>query len=274
MPEQTKLHHSYPSDAAAPVSARQPGALPLLGAQVRYQLSLLLRTPRALSTGLALPVLLLLLSDAPDGHVAASHVAGLATLGVTMTAWTTHGIGLVAAREAGVLKRWRATPLPPWCYFAGRITATVLLATLAGAITVLAAVVLFGTRISLGGGLGFLGVFVLGALAAAAACTAVTGFVPNVASAFPVLGLTYLPVVLVSGALGSSAAVPDWLVTVAGYLPVRPTALAATGALQGGRGHPADLAVLAVWAVGGLLAALVTFRWEPSRPRQKRAART
>lgn len=252
---------------------RLPGALPQLAAQVRYQLGLLVRTPRSLSTGLVLPVLLLVLSDTSRGQLPAGHVAGLATLGVSMTAWTTHGIGLVASREAGVLKRWRATPLPPWCYFVGRIIATVLLATLAGALTVVAGILFFGSAVDIGAVVGSVVVFALGALACAAVCTAVTGFVPNVASAFPILGLTYLPVVLISGVFGSTAAVPHWLATVTGYLPIRPAADAATAALQGGGVRMESLAVLAAWAVTGLLVALVTFRWEPSRPRQKRAAR-
>ena len=43
-------------------------------------------------------------------------------------AYLSHASGLVVAREDGVLRRWRATPLPSWGYFAGRIVATVLLA--------------------------------------------------------------------------------------------------------------------------------------------------
>ena len=96
-----------------------PGSGRLLVAQVGYQLRLLLRTPRALGAGVAIPALLLVLSNPKGGDVPPSHLAGLAALGVTITAWVTHGIGLVASREAGVLKRWRTTPLPPWCWFAG-----------------------------------------------------------------------------------------------------------------------------------------------------------
>jgi len=55
--------------------------------------------------------------------------AGRATFGLTLTAWNTYGVRLVAARESGVLKRWRATPLPRWCYFLGRILATALIPT-------------------------------------------------------------------------------------------------------------------------------------------------
>jgi ABC-2 type transport system permease protein len=272
MSEQIVLRHRS-DPQREPVAVRMPSALPLLGDQVRYQLGLLLRTPRALSTGLVLPVLLLLLSDAPHGQLPAAHVAGLATFAVTMTAWTTHGIGLVAAREAGVLKRWRATPLPPWCYFAGRIAATVLIAAAAGAVTVAAAMLVFGSAIGVAAALRFLLVVALGGLTCAAVCTAVTGFVPNVASAFPVLGLTYLPVTLISGVFGPSTAVPAWVTTLTGYLPIRPIAESATAALAGGGVRPADLAVLATWAVAGVLAALLTFRWAPTTPRQKRAAR-
>jgi ABC-2 type transport system permease protein len=41
-----------------------------------------------------------------------------------------------------VLKRWRATPLPRWCYFAGCTCATVLMALASGTVkvTVLAGV--------------------------------------------------------------------------------------------------------------------------------------
>ena len=77
---------------------RMPTLVPLLLALVRHQVALLLRTPRALSTGIVLPVLLLLVSDNGHGHVDPARLAGYAVLGINMTAWTTHGIGLVAAR--------------------------------------------------------------------------------------------------------------------------------------------------------------------------------
>jgi ABC-2 type transport system permease protein len=246
-----------------------PGIGRLLGAQVGYQLRLLLRTPRALGAGVAIPSLLLFLSAPGRGRVPAPQLAGLAVLGVTITAWVTHGIGLVAAREAGVLKRWRAAPLPPWCYLAGRLCATVLVATAAAAVTVLIAVAHFGTRVGAGGVAGLVVAVGLGALAWAAAATAVTGVIPGVESASPILSLTYLPVILVSGAFGATGQ-PRWLATLARFLPAQPMIDAATRALQHAAGAPLvpgrDLAVLAGWAVAGLAGSLALFRWEPSRP--------
>ena len=55
-------------------------------------------------------------------------VAGLTVLGALSTAYLTHAAGLVTARESGVLRRWRASPLPPWAFFTGRMAATTLTA--------------------------------------------------------------------------------------------------------------------------------------------------
>jgi ABC-2 type transport system permease protein len=255
---------------------RLPSSGRLLVAQVGYQLRLLLRTPRALGAGVAVPALLLILSNPKGGGVPAAHLAGLAVLGVTITAWVTHGIGLVAAREAGVLKRWRAAPLPPWCYFAGRITATVLVATAAAAVTVLIGVARYGTHLDAATAVGLLVAVGLGALAWAASATALTGVIPRVDSASPILTLTYLPVILLSGVFGSLSSQPHWLTTLAGYLPAQPMIDAATRALQHTTSPPVlpghDLLVLAGWAIIGLVASLVLFRWEPSRPAQRRTS--
>ncbi len=53
---------------------------------------------------------------------------------------------------------------------------------------------------------------------------------------------------------------------------------AVTRALQSSAGQPGlglsgrDLAVLAAWALGGLLVSVRFFRWDPHRPRHARAA--
>jgi hypothetical protein len=104
---------------AEPTAGRLPTLAPVLAGQVRYQLLLLLRSPRALWAGVLLPVMLLVLTNLQQAEVAAAALAGRVVLGVTLTAHLTHAGGLVAAREAGVLKRWRATPLPRWATWPG-----------------------------------------------------------------------------------------------------------------------------------------------------------
>jgi ABC-2 type transport system permease protein len=256
-------------------SPRMPSVGRLLAAQVGYQ-ARLLASGRAVTLGVIFPVILLIASHSRGSHITAADVAQYAVFGLSLTAWNTYGVRLVAAREAGVLKRWRATPVPRWCYFLGRILATVVVATLAAAATVAVGVLLYNTHLSVEGALGVLLVFVLGSFAWAATATAVTAFIPTVEAAAPTMMLTYFPVVIASGALGSISE-PHWLATLVSYLPAQPLVHAAGIALGYSAGHtpiPArDLIVLAVWAIAGVAVSILTFRWEPHRPTQRRPAR-
>jgi ABC-2 type transport system permease protein len=264
------------TDATTAAPGRLPSAGTLLAAQIVYQ-ARLLASGRTVTVGVGFPVILLIASNTAHRHPGYAGIAGYAGFGLTLTAWNTYGVRLVAAREAGVLKRWRATPLPRWCYFVGRIAATVLVAVLAGAVTIGAGVLLYGTRVSWAAALGTLVAFILAAFAWAAAATAVTAVIPTVEAAAPILMLTYFPTIIISGVFGSISE-PHWLATLASYLPAQPLIAAVTSALRHTTGVlslPArDVIVLACWAVAGLAAALVLFRWEPHRPAQRRTART
>jgi ABC-2 type transport system permease protein len=103
---------------------RLPGLGPVLGTQIRYQLIMLMRNPRALIAGLVLPGGLLALERGNAQHItmaqAAPKIAGLIAFSAVAIAFFTHASALVIAREDGVLRRWRAAPLPAWAYFAGR----------------------------------------------------------------------------------------------------------------------------------------------------------
>jgi len=252
---------------------RLPSAAVLLAEQVRYQLSLLLATPNALVIGVGLPVILLVADNARHTGGEVAGLASYATFGMTLTAWNTHGIRLVAARETGVLKRWRASPLPRWCYLAGRIVTTALFATAAGAVTVAVGILGYHAHLTAEAVLGVLLALILGALAWATAATAVTGIVPTTETANPIFVVIYFPVIVISGALGAISALPHWLVTLASYLPAEPVIDAMNSAARRAPGAsflPArDVIVLAAWIAGSLVVALLVFRWEPHRLRAK-----
>ncbi len=271
------------ADATGTKAGRLPSAGRLLAAQIRYQVRLLISSGRAIAVGVGLPVILLVASKGKDTR---PDVAGYAVFGLTITAWSTYGVRLVAAREDGVLKRWRATPLPRWCYFLGRILATALVAVTAGAVTVTAALAFYGshfgdgpdTQLTITAAFAIVAVLFLGAFAWAATATALTRVIPTVEAAFPTLIFIYFPVIIVSGVLFTNISEPHWLSTFATYLPAQPLIDAVTHAVRHTAGAPflpiRDVIVLACWAIGGLLAAIVLFRWEPHRPTQRRAART
>src|SRR5690242_3993551 len=124
---------------------RLPGLTPVIGGQLRYQLTLLMRTPRTLMAGLILPGALLALQLGRVQHIGqgaaadvlAARVAGLVVLGAMSVAYLTHACSLIEARADGVPRRWRAMPLTAWGYFAGRVAAAVLITGGAALILVL-----------------------------------------------------------------------------------------------------------------------------------------
>jgi len=267
------------ADAALthPASVRLPATHRVLPSQVRYQLLLLIRNPRALMAGIVVPALLLGLRLGRFHHVSphatgqlAALVAGLIVFGILGTAYLTHAAGLVAAREGGVLRRWRVTPLPRWGYFAGRIIGTVLMVDASALVLVLAAVSMAGLHVTAGAALSLLVTATLGALAWAAVGTAITIVIPTAQSTNPVLLVTFLPVLLFSGSLGSVAGLPHWLTMAAGYLPARPLVDGATRALTHTSGitllSARDLLILLAWTLAALLVSARYFRWTPTRP--------
>jgi len=254
----------------------RPG--PVLASQIRYQLTLLMRNPRAIAAGLILPGALLALERGSAQHItmaqAAPKIAGLVALSAIAIAYFSHANGLVVAREDGVLRRWRVSPLPAWAYFAGRIAATMLVTAAAGLILVLVAVGMTGVHLTAHAVLGLLVVDLLGALALAAAGTAITAVIPSAQSAQPMLMLTYIPLIVLSGAFGAIQSLPHWVNTAMTYLPVQPAIDAASRALQhnGAMMSAHDLAVLVGWVAGGLLLSFWCFRWDPHRPAHARPA--
>jgi ABC-2 type transport system permease protein len=230
-----------------------PPLASVLRGQLAHHIRLVVRTPRAVFGGLLLPLVLLALRP---GH---ADVAGVAIVGVLSTAYTTHASGLVAARQLGVLKRWRAAPVPAWCWFAGRIGASVLLATASGTIAVLAGALLDGVGVGSAELARLVPVFAIGAACWAAVGTAASAFIPTTEAAWPLLGATYLPLLVLSGSFGPIGGEPGGLTTVVADLPVRPVVAAASGAGFSVHG----LVVLAAWTAAAFLVAQRWFRWEP-----------
>jgi ABC-2 type transport system permease protein len=244
--------------------------------QIGYQARLLARSPRAAFSAFLLPVLLLVafhLAGSYSGSAGLALVGGLAAFGVIMTGYATHAGGVVAARERGVLKRLRGSPLPPWAYFAGSILTTTGLCLASAALTLVVARLL-GMPVRLAEAPSLLVVVVVGALSWAALGTAATSFIPDAGSAGPLLSATYLPIVFVSGVFVPVSQEPGWLATVASWLPAEPFIHAVSTTLQAaGTGMPTppagDLLNCVLWTAVGLYVALRHFRWEPRSGREE-----
>jgi ABC-2 type transport system permease protein len=242
--------------------------------QLKYQLTLMMRTPRAVIFGVVAPALLLALQS-NHRHASAATVAGLTVFGMLNLAYLTHTAGLVLSREDGVLRRWYASPLPRWQYFAGRILSATLLTDAAALILLLVGAAMGGLHLT-GAAVGCLLIAAtLGGITLASAGTALTPMLPPGQGVYQILAITYLPLLLFAGGLGGIGGLPHWLTTLNSYLPVQPVVNAATQALQHSALIPGrDLLVLAAWAAGSLLLATRFFRWDPTRPAHARRRTT
>jgi len=172
----------------------------------------------------------------------------------------------VFAREGGVLKRVRGTPLPAPAY----LTARVLHATFVGFLLV-AITVLFGRLVyqaHLPGttdALLFILTLLVGAGCFAAIGLAVSGIVPNEDAGPPIVNAIILPLLFLSGIFIASENPPTWVNVIGRIFPVKHLVDAMRASYLGAPFHWSDILVMAVWLVGAVIVASRTFKWEPSR---------
>lgn len=121
-----------------PPAGRRPHASVLLWHQLVYTLQELWRARVVFIFTFLFPLTWLLVLGFLAGNATVDDGSGVrvmqfvtpsaAAMGVTYAAFPTVAITLSLAREGGVLKRVRGTPLPPWVYLAGRIGGAVVFA--------------------------------------------------------------------------------------------------------------------------------------------------
>ena len=201
--------------------------------------------------------------DGADGHLYL--LAGMIGYGAAATAFAGLALLLVIRREAGVLKRLRATPLPGPTYIAAVLGSIVFVFLLEAVLLVALARVAFdvdppGRIISLALAL------LLGAASFAALGIGLTALIRSAEGSSAVVNALYLPVTFISGAFFSEDAFPSVLRAVAEVLPlahfirlVRDIVVFDDQVWE----HPVAVAVVAAWGLGGAVLAARGFRWEP-----------
>jgi len=251
-------------------------ALGLTLSQAGYVNKAFWRNPaRAVST-FALPLMFLIIFTSLLGNgreligrvwmkEATYYVAAMAAFAVVQACYTNVAAAVSVQRDTGLLKRIDATPLPKACFMASRILHSVLAGVLLVAITVAFGRICYGANVPTGVTLfHFLVMLVLGTASFCALGLALTAVIPNSDSAMPIIQLTILPVLFLSGVfVPFNNTTPSWILWVARILPVRHFA---QGMLAGIAGTPfdwTDVVVVVIWGVAGLLLAVRYFSWEP-----------
>jgi ABC-2 type transport system permease protein len=243
----------------------------LLLHQLRAEQLLFWRAREAAVFVFMLPLLLFLLlgsvySGTIEGHPAASYLlTGMLGYGVATTAFAGLAITIVIRREYGLLKRIRATPLPPRLYLAALLLSTLVVFALQAVLLVGLGVLLFDAEwpsnvLSLAAAL------VLGAAGFAGIGLAASCLIRSAEGSSAAVNLILLPMAFLSGSFGPTDAYPRFLQAIGDVLPLT-YVIDLIGAvyLDGERvwSDPTAIAVVAAWGAAGLAVALRRFRWEP-----------
>ncbi|HET7489705.1 MAG TPA: ABC transporter permease [Acidimicrobiales bacterium] len=255
-------------------------AVSMAGHQFRYDMRAFLRNRQARFFTLALPVIFLVLFGnvfggkndtvaVAGGRMDASvyYVPGIITLGVVAAAFVNLVISVTAQRETGVLKRRRATPVPASAVIAGRALTAVVVAVAMATVLLAVGWAAYDARVPARTLPALYLTVVVGAMAFCCLGYAVASVIRDHDAAQPITQAIILPLYFISGVFVPVDTLPNWLVQVAGFFPVRHLAAAlltafnphTTGAGVAGR----DLLVVVAWGVAGLVIALRRFSWLP-----------
>jgi len=262
-----------------PARARRRSASRLLAAQVGYQLRLLVRSPIASFATLVIPLMVLLavnllytgtrLRARGDIPFAQFFTPAMVAFAVVNACYMAVISSTTLARDEGILKRIRSTPLPPWLYMAGRIGSAALVAIVAAIVVVAVGSAVYGFQVVWSGLPAAILTLAVAIFCFCALGLAVTVLVPAADSALPIAWGTILPLCFISDVFQPIDNAPRWLRAIASFFPLRPFAddLERIFNPVAGSTTPSwpHLGILAAWGIVAAAFALLTFRWEPGR---------
>jgi ABC-2 type transport system permease protein len=256
--------------------------LSLLRRWVAARVRLILRDRRTLIFTFAFPLVLVTIFNAlfSGQDVAAMGDAGgkvrfaqfytpsIGIFALASACYTGVALGIATARDTGLLKRVRGTPLPMSVYLGSWLTASALTGIAAVVLLFAVSVPAYGVHLYARTLPAAVVTLALGAATLAALGLAVASLARTADQALPLAQLTFLPLSFISGIFFPLEGAPGWVIHVAHAFPLFHivNAFDACFAPQtpggGWSGH--DLAAIAVWGVAGLAVAVRRLRAEPA----------
>jgi ABC-2 type transport system permease protein len=254
--------------------------LALLRRWIAARMVMMLRTPRTFVFTLAFPLVFVLLFGGLNRDSTVSAVAtgdvpfaqfytpSIGIFALTAACYTSLVVGFATARDKGLLKRVRGTPLPMSHYLTSWIAGAALTGFTSVVLMFAVAIPVLGVKLYPRLLPAALVTLVLGAATLSALALAVSSLVRTADQAVPVAQITFLPLSFISGIWYPTNGAPGWLTTLADVFPLAHLVSAFDACFQpqttGGGWAAGDLAVLALWCLGGMVVATRRFRWEPA----------
>jgi ABC-2 type transport system permease protein len=238
--------------------------------QVQFENRSFWRNPAAAFFTYVFPLLFMVIFNVlfADGSADAGRffTPGIIVFAVVTATYTNLAMTVTVARDDGILKRIRGTPLPALSYLLARMIHAALLALLLVIIVAAFGAVFYGVPVPWDRLPALLVTLVLSAGAFCALGLALTAVIPNADAAPAIVNATILPLFFVSNVFIPLQNAPQWLDVVSSIFPVRHFAdamLRIYDPAAAGGISASDVGVIAAWGVAGLILALRSFSWEP-----------
>jgi ABC-2 type transport system permease protein len=239
--------------------------------QLRFEQLTFWRNREAAIFIFVFPLLLYaLLGSVYDGEIfgqpaAEVLLAGLFGYAAANTAFAGLAIILVNRRESGILKRIRATPLPPATYLAAILISSLVVFALQSVALLALGALAFDAGMP-ENPVGFAGAIVLGAASFAGLGLGATALIRSAEGVSAVVNVVVLPMAFLSGSFGPTEDYPQFLQAVADVLPLTYFLDVTYDVYLDGESlfaDPGALAVVLAWGAAGLVVALRSFGWMP-----------
>lgn len=248
----------------------------LLANQFRVDLKIFWRNPQSRYFTLLLPIVFLVifaaifegvtLVEGKPVDITTYYVPGIMTLGIISASFVNLTQAIVAQREAGVLKRTRATPVPAGVVIASRAGVGVIVALVMSGLLLTIGRVLYGVDVPGSTMPGLVLAVIVGAASFCCLGFAMSTRIGAADAAAPVTNLTVLPLYFISGVFVPEDQIPSLLRAIADVFPIRHLEVAVLTPFidTNGSGITAGhLLIVAAWGVAGLVFAARAFQWSP-----------
>ncbi len=249
--------------------------LGLAVAQTRFAVRGFLRHSSAFVFTVIFPIILLLLFNAIfkgttpfDGHnvgEAPYYTASIVSYEIMLVSFGSLLVRVTTAREQGLLKRFRGTPMPSWVYLFAEIGRTVVVVF--STVVLLVAVGTLFYHVHLSGHLliGLLAYLVLGVTCFSALALALSSFCTTADTASAIGPLSATILAFLSGVFIPTWIMPTWLIDLGKVFPLEHMArgLQLSFLVPGSTGLTVvNVGVMVAWGLVGLLVAVRSFRWD------------
>jgi ABC-2 type transport system permease protein len=248
--------------------------------QVRYENKAFWRNPPAAFFTFAFPILFLVIFNVIFGNerysisgrttnLSTFYIPSIAAFSIVTACYTNIALNIAFARDGGVLKRARGTPMPAWIFLFGRIVHACLVALLLVAIVTAAGVLFFDVEVRGNTLPAFVVTLVIGAASFSALGLAVTTVIPNADAGPAIVNASILPLLFISGYFFPIENAPAWMKSLADVFPLRhflQAMLSSFNPFEPGSGLEwGHLGVVTLWGAVGAIVAARFFSWEPRR---------